>query len=144
VSEEPLFMNIPKDNDAFKKAINDARSSIDIFKATLNNLPENVYACVKFYIPENPNVKDGANIWLMSPFFQDGYCCAQLFELPEEFTWIKVGQWLKFPEKDILDWYLLSEDGDLRGGFSLRCQREFTPTEKQTEFDKRIGVKNYL
>lgn len=142
--EEPLFMNISKDNDAFKKAIDDARSSVDIFKATLNNLPEDVYSCVKFFISKNQNSKEGANIWLMNPFFKDGYCCAQPFELPEEFTWIKVEQWLKFPEKDILDWYLLSEAGDLRGGFSLRCQREFTPAEKRTEFDQRIGVKNYL
>ena len=144
ILKEPQFMNISKNNIAVKKAIDDARSSIDIFKAALNNLPEDVYACVKFYIPEHQGAKDGGNIWLTEPFFDSGHCYAQPFELPEEFTWIKVGQWLKFPEKDILDWYLLSEAGNLKGGFSLRCQRELIPTEKQSEFDEKIGVKNYL
>ncbi len=37
--------------------------------------------------------------FLMAPFFEDGYCFAQPFELPEEFTWVEVDQWLKFPEK---------------------------------------------
>ncbi len=142
--EEPLFMNIDKGNASFKKAVEDARSSIDVFKSALEDLPEDVYACVKFYIPESQYAEDGANIWLTGPFFENGNCCAQPFELPEEFTWLKVGQWIKFPEEDILDWYLLSDDGDLKGGFSLRCQRELTPVEKRAEFDERIGVKNYL
>ena len=142
--EEPQFMSISKENSSFKKAIEDARSGLADLKVALEGLPEDVYACVKFYIPESEGAEDGANIWLMAPFFENGHCCAQPFELPEEFTWIKVGQWIKFPEEDILDWYLLSESGDLRGGFSLRCQRELTPIEKQAEFDERIGVKNYL
>ena len=144
VLEEPQFMSIDKGNAKFKKATEDARSIIDIFKMALENLPQDVFACVKFYIPESQNSESGANIWLTQPFFESGSCLAQPFELPEEFTWIKVGQWLKFPEEDILDWYLLSDDGDLQGGFSLRCQREFIPIEKQTEYDERIGVKNYL
>ncbi len=144
VSEEPLFMSIDKGNTDFKTAIKYARSSIDTFKSALENLPEDVYACVKLYIPESQDAEDGANIWLTGPFFENGHCCAQPFELPEEFTWIRVGQWIKFPEEDILDWYLLSDSGDLQGGFSLRCQRELTPVERRVEFDERIGVKNYL
>ena len=142
--EEPQFMAVPENDEAFQKAVHDARSTINEFKQALENLPENVYACVKFFIPENPEGSEGANIWLMSPFFESGYCCAQPFELPEEFSWTEVGQWLKFPEEEILDWYLLSEAGELRGGYSLRVQRMFTPNEKQEEFDERIGVKKYL
>ena len=144
MSEEPLFMNIKKGDENFKKAINDARSTIDVFKSKLENISEDTYACVKFFLPENPDSEEGANIWLTASFFEGGYCLAQPFELPEEYTWIKVGQWLKLPEEDILDWYLLSDSGDLEGGFSLRCQRELTPLEKREAFDKRVGVKNYL
>lgn len=142
--EEPQFMSVAKDNSAFQKAVEDARASLNDFKSALDNLPDDVFACVKFYIPESEGSEHGANIWLMSPFFENGSCCAQPFELPEEFSWIKIGQWLKFPEEEILDWYLLSEGGDLHGGFSLRCQRELTPVEKRDEYDERIGVKKYL
>ncbi len=142
--EEPQFMTIKSDNSVYQKTIEDAQSSLNEFKTALENLPEDTYACVKFFIPENPESEEGANIWLMSPFFKDGYCCAQPFELPEEFTWIEVGQWLKFHEEDLMDWYLLTESGELKGGYSLRYQREHIPEEKRTEYDERIGVKKYL
>ena len=143
-SDEPQFMAIESDSDEFQKTISDAQNTLAEFKKALDDLPEDAYACVKFFIPEKPDSEHGANIWLMRPFFEYGYCFAQPFELPEEFTWIEVGQWLKFPEEDLMDWYLLTESGDLTGGYSLRYQRSLTPDNKKAEFDERAGVKRYL
>lgn len=143
-SEEPQFMRVNAESGAFQKTIRDAQAGLPLFKNALKDLPKDVYACVKFFIPVSAKSKEGAYIWLMAPFFQDGHCCAQPFELPKEFKWIKVGQWLKFPESKLLDWYLLSESGELRGGYSLRYQRTLTPPDKLNDFDKRLGVVKYL
>ena len=137
-------MNISNDDSAFQKTIIDAQSTLPNFKEILTSLPDNTYSCVKVYLPESIDSNRGAYIWLMNPFFEEGFCYAQPFELPQEFTWIEVGEWIKFDEREIIDWYLLSNSGELRGGYSLRYQRSKISKEKKLEFDRRIGVKVYL
>lgn len=48
----------------------------------------------------------GANIWLMNPFLKMDFVMQNHLNI-NEFKWIQVGQWLKFSEVDILDWYIL-------------------------------------
>ena len=143
-NDEPLFQNVRNDDVVFQKTIIDARSTVPNFKDALKNLSNDTYSCVKIYLPESPDSERGAYIWLANPEFEDGFCYAQLFELPTEFSWIKVGEWIKFREQEIIDWYLLSHAGDLRGGYSLRYQRARLGEEQKLEFDRRIGVKTYL
>jgi uncharacterized protein YegJ (DUF2314 family) len=143
-SDEPKFMVVQSDSDSFQKTIKEALLTLGEFKAALEGLPDNTIACVKFFIPESKFSQDGANIWLTNPFFEDGYCYAQPFELPKEFNWIKVGQWLKFPESDLMDWYLLTQIGELKGGYSLRYKRTLIPEEDRSEYDKNIGVSKYI
>ena len=136
-------MAVGSAGEDYQKTVEQARNQLEVFKAALTSLPETTYACVKFFIPESPESTDGAFLWLMSPVFEDGFCYAQPFELPKQFTWIKVGQWLKFAEADLLDWYLLTEAGELTGGFSLRYQRRKLAPDRRAAFDERIGVKTY-
>jgi uncharacterized protein YegJ (DUF2314 family) len=137
-------MGIRNNDAAFKQAILDAQHTLPEFKEALKNLPDNTHSCVKIYLPESPDSDKGAYIWLINPDFEDGFCYAQPFELPEEFTWIEVGEWIKFSAQEIIDWFLLTDSGELRGGYSLRYQKSKLPEEKQLEFDHRIGVKVYL
>jgi uncharacterized protein YegJ (DUF2314 family) len=143
-NEEPQFVNISNDDIAFKKTIIDAQSTLPNFKEILKNLPDNTYSCVKVYLPESTGSNQGAYMWLMNPYFEERFCYAQPFELPKELTWIEVGQWIEFDEKEIMDWYLLNDSGELRGGYSLRYQRSLIAEEKKLEFDRRICVKVYL
>ena len=55
-----------------------------------------------------------------------------------------MGQWLKFAEKDVLDWYILSENGEMKGGYSLRYQRSLLLEDDQAEFDQRIGLSRFI
>ncbi len=43
-----------------------------------------------------------------------------------------------------MDWYLLTESGDLSGGYSLRYQCSLMPDDKKAEYDNHVGVKSYL
>ena len=143
-ANDPIFMNLDKKDDGYQNAIQLAVSTLSIFKSQIEKLSKGDFACVKFYIPESADASYGANIWLMSPFFEEGFCYAQPFELPKEFEWVRVGQWLKFAEKDLLDWYILSENGEMRGGYSLRYQRSLLLEEDKAEFDQRIGLSRFL
>jgi uncharacterized protein YegJ (DUF2314 family) len=143
-AEEPLFMAVDAESDAYLQTIAQAHASLAGFKQALQALPEADLACVKFFVPESPDASEGAYLWLMQPEFSEGFCYAKPFELPENFSWIQVGQWLKFSEDSLLDWYLLSESGEMRGGFSLRYQREQLPEDQRAAFDARIGVRQYL
>ncbi|MFH7766583.1 DUF2314 domain-containing protein [Acinetobacter sp. BSP-28] len=141
---EPQFMLIDHEADAYLATIKIARESLDIFKGNLEKVSEGDFACVKFYIPVSLDSEEGANIWLMTPFFEDHFCFARPFELPEEFTWIQIGQWLKFSEFDLLDWYILKQNGEMIGGYSLRYQRSKLSAEQQVEFDQRVGVTRFI
>nr|WP_275891184.1 DUF2314 domain-containing protein [Acinetobacter ursingii] len=69
---------------------------------------------------------------------------ARVFELPSEFQWLKVGQWLKFEESTLLDWYILNENAEMEGGYSLKYQRSLLPENKWREFDEKIGIKGFI
>ena len=137
-------MAVDSKSDDFQRTIEQAHKNLHKFKDALEDLAEDTYAYVKFFIPESQESEDGAFLWLMHPFFEDGYCFAKPFELPEQFTWLTVGQWIKLPEESLMDWYLLTDSGDLSGGYSLRYQRNLTPDNQKAAFDERLGVKNYL
>ena len=141
---EPIFMTLSNDADGYLSAVQSAKDTLHIFKAQIEQLSVDDFACVKFYIPETRESLAGANIWLMNPFFEDGFCYAKPFELPNEFKWIQVGQWLKFSEVDILDWYILYNNGEMLGGYSLRYQRSILSDEGKAEFDQRVGVSKFI
>ncbi|AYO53310.1 DUF2314 domain-containing protein [Acinetobacter wuhouensis] len=141
---DPIFMNLDKKVDGYENTIQLAVGSLSIFKSQIEQLSKGDFACVKFYIPEYQDASHGANIWLMSPFFEEGFCYAQPFELPKEFEWIHVGQWLKFAEEDLLDWYILSENGEMKGGYSLRYQRSLLLEDDKAEFDQHIGLSRFI
>lgn len=143
-NNDPIFMNLDKKADGYQYAIQLAVDSLSIFKSQIEQLSKGDFACVKFYIPERKDASHGANIWLMNPFFEEEFCYAQPFELPKEFEWVQVGQWLKFAEKDVLDWYILSENGEMKGGYSLRYQRSLLLVDDQAEFDQRIGLSRFI
>ena len=141
---EPIFMTVDHDSDGFQKSIKLAHQNLDSFKMRLSILKKDEYACVKFFVPENPDSSEGANIWLMSPFFENNFFYARVFELPSEFQWLKVGQWLKFEESTLLDWYILNENAEMEGGYSLKYQRSLLPENKWKEFDEKIGIKGFI
>lgn len=66
------------------------------------------------------------------------------FEVPHEFQkWHKVGDQLAFDPEDIFDWMMLTEDGRLFGGYTLRVSRASLPNAERSDYDRHIGVRIY-
>ena len=137
-------MEIDEQDAVYQQTIVDARSTLGEFQTQLAGLPEDVFACVKTFLPVSPESEGGALVWLLNPSFEDEFCTAMVFEVPDEFAYLSQGQWVKFPTAEIVDWYLLSDAGDMRGGYSLRYQRELLPKSQRRQFDRYIGVERWL
>lgn len=66
------------------------------------------------------------------------------FEVPSELQkWHQVGQQLAFKGEDIFDWMVLTEDGRLFGGYTLRVSRSKLPENQRADYARYIGVKTY-
>jgi uncharacterized protein YegJ (DUF2314 family) len=66
------------------------------------------------------------------------------FEVPPELQkWHEVGQRLAFHGEDIFDWMVLTEDGRLFGGYTLRVSRSKLPESQRAAYDRHIGVRVY-
>ncbi len=66
------------------------------------------------------------------------------FELPPELEkWHQVGERLAFESEDIFDWMVLTRDGRLFGGYTLRVTRSHLPESQRAGYDEHIGVRSY-
>ena len=66
------------------------------------------------------------------------------FEVPQAFQkWHKVGDHLGFDPEDVFDWMMLTDDGRLFGGYTLRVARASLPESERIDYDKHIGVRVY-
>lgn len=140
--DEPRFINVDSKEAEYKLTVEKAQRQLSLFEKKLKVMPETSYSNVKTFIPDTNG--GGAFIWLSEPVFHGDTCIAVIFEIPSEFTNLKVGDPWKFHKKDMLDWYILDKEGRMEGGFSLRYHRSKLSGEKQKEFDEYVGVKEYL
>tara|TARA_B100001778_G_scaffold323055_1_gene315986 strand:- start:299 stop:559 length:261 start_codon:yes stop_codon:yes gene_type:complete len=58
--EEPQFMAVDSNSDEYQRTIDMAQETLGQFKAGLELLSDDDYACVKFFIPESPESEEGA------------------------------------------------------------------------------------
>lgn len=87
---EPIFMTVDHDSDGFQKSIKLAHQNLDSFKMRLSILKKDEYACVKFFVPENPDSSEGANIWLMSPFFENNFFMPECLNYRANFSGLRL------------------------------------------------------
>ena len=115
--DEPLFASVDEESEEYQKVIEKAQEILNYFGEKLSNLADNYTICVKTFIPEYSGSDDGINLWLIDSFFENKFCNAEIFEIPEEFQYLKVGQRIIFQNTAIKDWYILSDSGELEGGY---------------------------
>jgi uncharacterized protein YegJ (DUF2314 family) len=62
------------------------------------------------------------------------------FEVPPELQkWHQVGQRLAFDGDEIFDWMMLTENGHLFGGYTLRVTRGTLPESQRADYDRYGG-----
>jgi len=85
-------------------------------------------------------------LWLSGVYYHEAerVFSGSFFEIPAELQkWHQVGERLAFEGEDIFDWMVLTEDGRLFGGFTLRISRSKMPESQRADYDRYIGVTVY-
>lgn len=137
----PRFYKTRSSDPGYQKTINDAHSSIDIFKSMLPvDGSARPNALIKTKIVDG---EKSALMWLNNTAIAGNNFSAEVFELPEDITNLMVGDRLIVTKENVLDW-MVNEFGRLKGGYSLRYHRSHLSEKEKREFDDHIGVNEYL
>jgi len=136
----PSFNLIESSSDDYQKTIREARNSLPDFRAML---PQD--GTPRFEAMEKLRLSDGENsayMWLANTRIDGDGFVAEIFEVPEFFKNVEVGQAFNVSSDEIVDW-MVNEGGILFGGFSLRLHRSTLSNEEQRAYDEHIGVSKY-
>ncbi|MGN6545036.1 MAG: DUF2314 domain-containing protein, partial [Aureliella sp.] len=89
---------------------------------------------------------DGSNsafMWLNNTAIEGENFTAELFEVPDSLPSHKVGDRYTVPLEELLDW-MANDNGRLFGGFSLRYHRASLSDDERMDFDRHLGVTEYV
>lgn len=148
--DEPNFVAVPQNDPDLQEAYSKASKSIDEFISLLKIKGDNYYNAKLRFRDSDESERLGEDrfvfIWLNNVNYHEneGLLSGTFFEVPSEFKkWHQVGQIISFDKEDVFDWMVLSFDGRLKGGFTLRVNRKHVPENKRIEYDRYIGVSHY-
>jgi uncharacterized protein YegJ (DUF2314 family) len=148
--KQPLFTGIAKSDAEFQKAYAAA-------SRTLPEFIEHIQSGISAYFSVKLRFRDPDEserlgedrflfLWLAGVHYYpaERVFSGSFFEVPPEFQkWHQVGQTLRFDGEDIFDWMVLTEDGRLFGGFTVRVSRSKLPESERADYDRYIGVRVY-
>jgi uncharacterized protein YegJ (DUF2314 family) len=148
--KQPLFTAIAKSDADFREAYAAASRTLPRFIEQLQSgVPAYFSAKLRFRDPdasERLGEDQLLYLWLTDVHYQpaERVFSGVFFEVPRELQkWHPVGQRLTFEGEDIFDWMVLTEDGRLSGGFTLRVSRSKLPESERADYDRNIGVRVY-
>lgn len=148
--DRPVFTAVSRKNPDMRSAHAKAASTIPRFiDHTRSDVSGFRNAKLRFRDPDESE-RLGEDrflfIWLTGVQYhtEEKLFSGTFFEVPREFQkWHKVGDQLAFDPEDIFDWMMLTEDGRLFGGYTLRVSRELLPDAERADYDHHIGVRIY-
>ena len=148
--KQPLFTAIAKSDVDFQEAYAAASRTLPRFIEHLQSgISAYFSAKLRFRDPDESE-RLGEDtflfLWLTGVHYYpaERVFSGSFFEVPPEFQkWHQVGQTLGFDGEDIFDWMVLTEDGRLFGGFTLRVSRSKLPESERADYDRYIGVRVY-
>lgn len=148
--DEPLFVAIRERDAAFQRAYARAAATLTKFVDLLQSGSPAIYSAKLRFRDPDKSEQVGENrylfLWLSDIHFSAaaGMFSGTFFEVPSEMQkWHQVGKRLKFRGEDIFDWMVLTEDGHLTGGYTLRVSRANLPEDERAQFDQYVGVKHW-
>jgi len=143
-------MAIPDTDPAFQSAYDRASATVPRFIAHIQSGIK-AFCCAKLRFRDpDESERLGEDIflflWLSGVQYQanERLFSGAFFEVPPELQkWHQVGQRLAFDGEDIFDWMVLTEEGRLFGGYTLRVARSKLPESKREDYDRYVGVRVY-
>jgi uncharacterized protein YegJ (DUF2314 family) len=148
--EEPVFSAVSDRNPEMQAAYAKAAATIPRFiEHTHSDVSGFLCAKLRFRDPDESE-RLGENrflfLWLTGVEYHadEELFSGVFFEVPREFQkWHRAGDRLDFHSEDIFDWMMLTEDGQLFAGYTLRVTRSMLPESDRADYDKHIGVRSY-
>ena len=148
--DQPQFVAISRTNVKFRQAYDKAAETIPQFIEYIRRGVDGyISAKLRFRAPDESD-RLGEDrfvfLWLTTVQFHADkkVFSGTFFEVPIEFQkWHQVGQKLVFKKEDIFDWMVLTRDGHLFGGYTLRAARNILPEGERADYDRYIGVQVY-
>ncbi len=136
----PSFAQLDSSSAKYQRAVRNAKETLEEFRVMLpqDGAPR-FEAMVKLRLSDGEN---SAFMWLANTRIDGGGFVAEIFEVPEFFSNVEVGQAYAVSADDIIDW-MVNEEGTLHGGFSIRLHRSTLTSEEGNNFDEQIGVSRY-
>lgn len=129
------------DAAADEQAVRSAQSNLAVLRefCDLPNAAE-FNPCVRLVVSDG---EASADLWLrVIALDGDGFVAA-FDEVPPELTGFAPGDAIPVAAADVLDW-MVNDDGDLHGGYSLRLERSRLPAEERAGFDQALGARRYV
>lgn len=140
MSDEP--MQAPADDEApeVRQAAETARAKLHLFREFCE-LPNSadLNPCVLVRVADD---QAAADLWLPVVALDGDSFAVTVAEVPDGFTGAAPGDVLLVPPADVRDW-VVNDDGDLFGGYTLRLTRAALPPEEQAAYDQSLGVRKY-
>ena len=148
--KQPLFTAIAKSDADFREAYAAASRTLPRFIEHLQSGTSAYFSAkLSFRDPDESNRLGEAQLlylWLTGVHYHpaERVFAGEFFEVPPKLQkWHQVGQQLGFKGEDIFDWMVLTEDGRLFGGYTLRVSRSKLPESERADYDRYIGVRAY-
>ena len=92
---------------------------------------------VKFLLQEGD---EGEYVWINEVKFAEKEFSGKLANRPEVSKKLKLGDSVKIKEEDVVDWMYV-DNGKLKGGYTIRAQREYYQGDARQAFDKQFKFK---
>ena len=135
---EPDIYNTTDDDQEMNLAITTAKQTLDQFDKALisKKFDTSKFALkVKF-----PTAKGFEHIWAMNVSIIKGQYSGIINDVPDMATQVKLGDSIKIEKEDISDW-LYSDNGFLKGGYTIRVLRNRMTKDEQNKFDSDFQLK---
>jgi uncharacterized protein YegJ (DUF2314 family) len=119
-------------------AMDQASDNLDKFEAALKKAAPNTKDfAIKYLVVEGD---EGEFLWVNEIQFANKKFTGKIANQPQFAKTVKFGQTVTLDEEDVDDWMYV-EDGKLKGGYTIRAQREMMQATERPKFDAQFKFK---
>ena len=134
---QPTIYNVENQDAEMNNVIIEAKQTLpEFYKAQENKNANQDGFAIKMHFKVN---NDREHIWVNGLFKRDGEYFGVVDNLPELTKEVKQGDTIKIDSSRVSDWMYL-DNGELKGGYTIKVLRMRMSEEERAEFDKTSGM----
>ena len=135
--DQPTIYNVENQDTEMNNVIIKAKQTLpEFYRALESSNPNQDAFAVKMHFKIN---NDGEHIWINGLFKRNGEYFGVVDNLPEFTKEVKQGDTIKIDASKVSDWMYL-DNGELKGGYTIRLLRTRMSEEERIEFDNTSGM----